>query len=70
MRRIGNEGHAACNHYANNVKWIVDPFHIKNHVKEKCNLKSEKVAYHPRMPENIHLTENINMEVRMFFLSS
>ena len=48
-----------CGNYA--LKhWMVDPFHVKNHVEPKCLLGGE---YHPGNAKHIALSQSVNLEV-------
>ena len=61
-KRIGEEGNLACEHYAN-LKWMVDPFHIKGHIEPKCNLDHEDCLYHPSLESLLPLSKEVNLEI-------
>ena len=61
-KRLGEEGHSVCAHYAQK-NWMVDPFHVKNHVEKKCLLLDPACQYHPRHAKHIKLSQSVNLEV-------
>ena len=62
-RNIGDQGNPVCQHYSRNKSWIVDPFHVRGHVRDACTLSHPDCQYHPSMDKHSHLVKNMNMEV-------
>ena len=52
-----------CKNFAENIKWVVDRFHIKGHVEAKCKLSSPECIYHPDCEDKKDLFANMNTEV-------
>ena len=55
-----------CKYYAENLKWVVDKFHIKGHVEPKCDLSHPDCKYHPDHQSNKDTFSGVNMEVKIF----
>lgn len=61
IARLSREGNEAASYYQN-LKFVVDRFHVKNHTEKKCSLDSSECIYHPDLPQYSEY-KNMNSEI-------
>ena len=61
LRRLGEEGNAIAQRYAN-LYFLVDIFHVKKHTTDTCTLGHPNCIYHPHLPR-FDFVKEMNTEI-------